>query len=197
MDADRTLQAFLRAIAGIARTELPADAAAAALDAAGTAIGISRGWIQRIDAGGVPRIVNSRGASPACCAAAELGLPWPPVPAPPPAGGIVTVEAVAGGPGRLPEALRAAGLGAVVFTPLVAGGRLLGALALLIETPRAWTADERSVLEAIAQLVAGAFERDRERSLRQGLEHALLHGQRLRNVGRLAGAVAHDFNIRV
>ena len=152
MDAERTLQGFLRAIGEIARAELPAGACAPALDAATAALEVPRGWIQRIDAGGVPRIVHSRGASPASCAAAELGLPWAPAHATTPARGIVVVRVGAGAPGKLPEALRADGPGSAVFVPVVAGDPLFGALVLLTESPREWTAAELRVLADAGQV---------------------------------------------
>lgn len=55
---------------------------------------------------------------------------------------------------------------------------------------RAWTAEERTFTEAVADLVARALESAERRSLEQQLARA----QRMDSIGQLAGGVAHDFN---
>ncbi len=194
MDADRKLHALLRAIQEVARTESCAEACAAALAAAAAALDVPRAWIQWGDIDGAPRIAHSGLVPPACLEAAGRGLPWPGgqcAPSPPE---IMVMDAAAGAPGALPEALRADGMCAATFVPMVAGGRLLGALVLLSESPRAWTADERCVAEGVAQLAADALTRARTRAARERLEHALLQARRLESVGHVAGGAAHDFN---
>jgi signal transduction histidine kinase len=190
VDAERTLQVLLRSLEQIARAGLPAEACVSALGAV-EALGVSGAWIQWNDAAGTPRFAHTRDASPGCLTAAGRGLPWPEAAATP---GIVVIEAGAGPPEALPGALHAAGMGAATLVPIVSGSRLLGALVLLTEERREWTAGERRLANGIAQLAAGALEMEREFSARLQLEQELVQAQRLESIGRIAGGVAHDFN---
>lgn len=68
--------------------------------------------------------------------------------------------------------------GARAFLPLIASGRPVGTCILGFDRPRGFTAEERTVLTALAGLIAQALERaqryDSESALARGLQDALL-----------------------
>ncbi|MEU7015755.1 SpoIIE family protein phosphatase [Streptomyces sp. NPDC046385] len=68
--------------------------------------------------------------------------------------------------------------GARAFLPLIASGRPVGSCILGFDRPRGFTAEERTVLTALAGLIAQALERaqryDSETALARGLQDALL-----------------------
>ncbi|MDO0924480.1 SpoIIE family protein phosphatase [Streptomyces sp. TG1A-8] len=68
--------------------------------------------------------------------------------------------------------------GARAFLPLIASGRLVGSCILGFESPRRFSTQERTVLTALAGLIAQAMERarryDSEAALARGLQQALL-----------------------
>ncbi|MFJ3903569.1 SpoIIE family protein phosphatase [Streptomyces sp. NPDC090025] len=68
--------------------------------------------------------------------------------------------------------------GARAFLPLIASGRPVGSCILGFDEPRGFTAEERTVLTALAGLIAQALERaqryDTESALARGLQDALL-----------------------
>ncbi|MFI8966070.1 SpoIIE family protein phosphatase [Streptomyces sp. NPDC053493] len=68
--------------------------------------------------------------------------------------------------------------GARAFLPLIASGRPVGSCILGFDGPRGFTAEERTVLTALAGLIAQALERaqryDTESALARGLQDALL-----------------------
>ena len=69
-------------------------------------------------------------------------------------------------------------VGARVFLPLIASGRPVGSCILGFDLPRSFSAEERTVLTALAGLIAQALERarryDTEAALARGLQEALL-----------------------
>ncbi|MFF0431372.1 SpoIIE family protein phosphatase [Streptomyces sp. NPDC004327] len=71
-----------------------------------------------------------------------------------------------------------ANTGARAFLPLIASGRPVGTCILGFDQPRGFTAEERTVLTALAGLIAQALERaqryDSESALARGLQDALL-----------------------
>ncbi|WP_240801467.1 SpoIIE family protein phosphatase [Streptomyces sp. A1136] len=93
-------------------------------------------------------------------------------------------------------------VGARAFLPLIASGRPVGSCILGFDTPRGFGAEERTVLTALAGLIAQALERarryDSEAALARGLQSALLpHRLPVRDhvvtVGRyLPGTVGMD-----
>ncbi|MGA5065474.1 SpoIIE family protein phosphatase [Streptomyces exfoliatus] len=68
--------------------------------------------------------------------------------------------------------------GARAFLPLIASGRLVGTCILGFDRPRGFSAEERTVLTALAGLIAQALERarryDSESAVARGLQDALL-----------------------
>ncbi|OKK17751.1 diguanylate cyclase [Streptomyces sp. CB00455] len=71
-----------------------------------------------------------------------------------------------------------ADVGARAFLPLIASGRPVGSCILGFDTPRGFSPEERTVLTALAGLIAQALERarryDSEAALARGLQAALL-----------------------
>ncbi|MFE9216771.1 SpoIIE family protein phosphatase [Streptomyces lavendulae] len=71
-----------------------------------------------------------------------------------------------------------ADVGARAFLPLIASGRPVGSCILGFDAPRGFSAEERTVLTALAGLIAQALERarryDSEAALARGLQAALL-----------------------
>ncbi|MFI8287755.1 SpoIIE family protein phosphatase [Streptomyces sp. NPDC085614] len=71
--------------------------------------------------------------------------------------------------------------GARAFLPLIASGRPVGSCILGFERPRGFSPEERTVLTALAGLIAQALERarryDSEAALARGLQDALLPGR--------------------
>ncbi len=69
-------------------------------------------------------------------------------------------------------------MGARAFLPLIASGRPVGCLVLGFDRPRDFSTEERTVLTALAGLIAQALERarryDSEAALARGLQAALL-----------------------
>ncbi|MEU8590066.1 SpoIIE family protein phosphatase [Streptomyces sp. NPDC048664] len=69
-------------------------------------------------------------------------------------------------------------VGSRAFLPLIASGRPVGSCILGFERPRAFSSEERTVLTALAGLIAQALERarryDSETALARGLQEALL-----------------------
>ncbi|WNI26188.1 SpoIIE family protein phosphatase [Streptomyces sp. ITFR-16] len=71
-----------------------------------------------------------------------------------------------------------ADVGARAFLPLIASGRLVGSCILGFDQPRGFSPEERTVLTALAGLIAQALQRaqryDNEAALARGLQDALL-----------------------
>lgn len=66
-------------------------------------------------------------------------------------------------------------------------GRPFGVLGVYTTRQRTFTSDDVHFLEAVANVLAGALERQR-------LDEQVRQGQKMQAIGTLAGGIAHDFN---
>lgn len=145
----------------------------AALDALSAGLQVERASILLFDPDGVMRFKAYRGLSEAYRAAVEGHTPWlPDSPDPEPIlVGDVTRDASLAS--YLPT-IRAEGIAAMAFLPLVSLGRVIGKFMLYFDAPRELTNDELQLGGVIAAQVAFAVERTRTE------EHARRSAQRLR-----------------
>jgi PAS domain S-box-containing protein len=92
-------------------------------------------------------------------------------------------------PAELAETLRTFGLGASVGLPLLAAGRIVGAIGIGFPSPRPFSATERAMLLAVAEQCAQALDRARlyraEQGIAETLQRSLLPA-RLPHLNRLA-----------
>jgi PAS domain S-box-containing protein len=145
----------------------------AALDALTEGLGVSRASILLFDPAGVMRFKASRGLSEAYRRAVEGHTPWTPD-SPDPAPIVVPdVEGDASLGPFLPT-IRAEGIAAMAFIPLVSQRRVIGKFMLYEDAPRARGPDEMQLAGVIAAQVAFAVARTRAE------EHARRSEERLR-----------------
>ncbi len=151
----------------------------AALDAIEDALGCDRASVLLFDAAGVMRFVAWRGLSDAYRKAVDGHSPWRPdtkTLAPICIGDIDLAD----GPDWLKETVKAEGIRALAFIPLIAGGRLIGKFMTYYPEAHAFSEDEMGLANTIARQLAlavvhqsGAEElRQSEQRFRLMSEHA-------------------------
>jgi PAS domain S-box-containing protein len=160
----------LELTAAISRSRTVEEIYAAALDALAEGLGVSRASILLFDSDRVMRFKASRGLSEEYRAAVEGHTPW--TPETPDAQPIIV-----GDVGRdaslkaLRPTLKAEGIAALAFIPLVSLGRVIGKFMLYYGLPHEPSADELQLAGIVASQVAFAVERTRaEEQARQSEE---------------------------
>ncbi len=132
----------------------------AALDALHDGLGVNRASVLLFDPDGVMRFKAYRRLSDAYRAAVEGHTPWRPETADPEPILVADVTADASLTSYLPV-IRAEGISAMAFIPLVSVGRVIGKFMLYADEPRAFSHEEVQLATIIAAQVAFAVERTR------------------------------------
>ena len=150
------LQAVSRLADVAARATDPGPIHQAALDLLLDAVGADRAAVLLYDGEGVLRFTAWRGLSDSYRAAVEGHSPWLRDEVDPQPVLVSDVAADATLASLLPV-LRAEGIGAMGFLPLVSGGRLLGKFMLYFDEPRLFGTDELELARTVAAQVAFAI----------------------------------------
>jgi signal transduction histidine kinase/ActR/RegA family two-component response regulator len=144
----------------ICRSQSLDDIYAAALDALGHGLGVSRSSILLFDADEVMRFEAHRGLSDAYRRAVEGHTPWTPH--------SVSPEPIIVGDAAREDSLRhllpviaAEGIAAMAFIPLVSLGRVIGKFMVYYDAPTVLGGDQLQLAEVIAAEVAFAIQRTR------------------------------------
>jgi PAS domain S-box-containing protein len=157
--------ALTRAISGTSTVD---EIYEIALDALARGLGVSRASILLFDADQVMRFMAYRGLSDGYRAAVEGHTPWrPDSPDPEP----IVVPDVTQDPSLAPylPVIRAEGIAAMGFVPLVSAGRVIGKFMLYYGEPHVLTPDDLRLATLIASQIAFAVERTRaEEQARRG-----------------------------
>jgi PAS domain S-box-containing protein len=144
---------------------------ACALDAIFRALHCDRAAILLVDSFGFMRFAASRGLSAAYQRAVEGHSPWPSDASDPPPIFIADV-ATADLPKGVAGAVRAEGIGALAFVPIVANGRLLGKFMTYFDRPYPFARAETDLALVIARQLGFAVERVRDEAARERAERA-------------------------
>lgn len=126
---------------------------AAALDAIGSALGCERASILLFDRDRAMRFVAWRGLSDRYRAAVDGHSPWTPNAANPSPIYVPDINAAEESE-ALKETIRAEGIRALAFIPLIAEGRLIGKFMTYHPAPHAFTEEEASLANTIARQLA-------------------------------------------
>lgn len=90
---------------------------------------------------------------------------------------------------------RAYGLKSKITIPLLARGRVFGALAFsTLAEERAWAEDEITELKLVAQIISNVVGRQRAELREEQLRDELAHAMRVSTLGELATTLAHELN---
>ena len=172
----------------ISRTRTVQEIYGIALDALASGLGVSRSSILLFDADGVMRFKAYRGLSEGYRRGVEGHTPWTPDSGDPEP---IVVADVGGEPSLAPflPIIRAEGIAAMAFIPLVSAGRVIGKFMLYYELPHALTSDELQLARVIASQVAFAVERI------QAEEQARQSEERLRFALDAASMGTWDWNL--
>jgi PAS domain S-box-containing protein len=150
--------ALYRIADAIARSRTLDDLLDEAIDMLLTTTGADRASVLLADDAGVMRYRAWRGVSDAYRAATEGHSPWAPD-ASDPQPVLVEQLADAGFDPALEEAVRAEGIDALAFVPLVHGSRLVGKFMLYHDRPHEWRPEELLLSRTIANHLASATVR--------------------------------------
>lgn len=142
------------------RTESLDEVYDAALEAIVTALQCERASILLFDEGGVMRFVGWRGLSDAYREAVESHSPWQPGAKNPQPVCIDDVD-TADLSDSLRTIVRAEGIAALAFIPLVSNGKLIGKFMAYFDLPHIFTADQLELGKTIAHQLAFGIERQR------------------------------------
>jgi signal transduction histidine kinase len=181
----------------VARAASLGDIFERALDAATIGLGIERASLVLFDDGGCLRYRGSRGLSEEYRQAVNGYWPWSAEATDPPPVIVDDVERDAVASGAYGALLRAEGIAAIAFFPLLRRGSLVGKLTLYFSEPRRMEADEADWATLVSQLTAQAIRAHRAeleslRSLEEA-RRARQSGERAENNrNELLGLVAHD-----
>ncbi len=158
----------------------------AAVDVLAAGTGFARTAVLTLTPTGAMHFRTWRGISDAYRDRVNGHSPWPADAVDPAA---ILVDDVASHPvtSGLTEVFRAEKIGALVFLPLVGGGRLLGKFMLYAGEPTDWQRVDLTFARAVADLLASFL-------LRESTQEQLLQSRKMESLGLLAGGVAHDFN---
>ena len=93
------------------------------------------------------------------------------------------------------ETFRAHDVKSNVTIPLIANGRVFGALAFsTLGAERKWRLDEITELKLIAQIIGNVIGRQRAEMREEQLRNELAHAMRVANLGELAATLTHELN---
>jgi len=142
----------------------------AALDAIGDALGCDRASVLLFDAASVMRFVAWRGLSDAYRKAVDGHSPWKADDRDPVAICVGDID-LADEPDSLKETIKAEGIRALAFIPLIADGRLIGKFMTYYPEAHAFSEDEMSLANTIArQLALAVVHQSAAEQLRQSEE---------------------------
>jgi PAS domain S-box-containing protein len=164
--------ALYRFTDGLFRAGSPRDVYVAAMDAIERALYCERASILLFDASGVMRFVAWRGLSDDYRRAVEGHSPWPrdakdPQP--------ISIDDVGSAdiPDSLKATVKAEGIGALAFIPLLANGELIGKFMTYYDEPHAFAETEVDLAVTIARQLAFSLQRMRAEDARRRAEEEL------------------------
>jgi signal transduction histidine kinase len=158
--AEPSITVCLELSRAIGRAQSLEDIYAAALDALGQGLGVSRSSILLFDAAGVMRFKAHRNLSERYRRAVEGHTPWTPEsvnPQPIIVGDVVREDSLQ----PFLPAIAAEGIAAMGFIPLVSARRVIGKFMVYYDAPTVLEGDQLQLAEVVAAEVAFAIQRTR------------------------------------